>query len=142
MSKIEINEKNPEILLAVYGTLRVNFGNWAHILQNKSEHLGTIKTEPNFTMWGKDYGFPIVTRNGNTSIECDIIKVRVNGVLERVHQLEGCTGIIGHPSNWYDITPIETEFGTAYMYVQDEKENVHRMGLIKSGNWKNKSLEE
>lgn len=138
--KIEINKENPEVLLAVYGTLRVGYGNYLRLLQNKSEYLGTTQTAPEYTMWGKNNGFPIVTRNGNTSIQCDIIKVRVGGVLDNIHSLEGCTGIPGHASNWYDIQPIETEYGTAYMYVQDGE--FPDMGKIHSGNWKNKNLQD
>lgn len=138
-NKVEINQENPEILLAVYGTLRVSYQNYDRFLKNKSVYLGTIRTAPKFTMWGKNMYFPIVTTNGDTSIECDIIKIRVNGVLQKIHDLEGCTGIPNHSKNWYNIMPMETEFGTAYMYVQEGE--FPEMGIISSGNWKNKNLE-
>lgn len=139
MQKIEINASNPEVKLCVYGTLREGHGNWRHLLENRSEYLGTIKTEPKYTMWGALSGFPIVTINGETSIECDIIKIKVDGVLQRVFDLEGFSGIIGHPSNWYDVEELDLpNYGKCYMFVQ--KGEFPNLGIIKSGNWKTKNI--
>lgn len=133
--KIEINNKNPYINLLVYGTLRVGHGNWTYLLENRSKHLGTIKTTPEYTMYNAG-GFPIVSKNGNTSIECDVIQVQVQGVLDRIFQLEGFTGEIGNPRNWYDVEKIEhPEYGTCYMFVQNN-ENLDNLKVISSGNWK------
>jgi len=135
--RIEINEEVPYVLIAVYGTLRKDNRNH-YILDNKSELLGTTKTEPKFSMFGKRTTFPIVTPNGNTAIEVEVYKIRNNAVLQRLHKLEGFTGEPGHKDNWYEIMEIETEYGPAYMYIQDDI--FDEEGLVKSGNWNNRFL--
>lgn len=133
---IKINAENPRVLLCVYGTLREGRGNWHHFLKNRSTHLGTFKTEPIFTMYGKRAGFPIVVDEGTTRIECDVFEVTNDATLQNIHQLEGCTGIPGHSRNWYDIMEIDTPFGKAYMYVQHE--HLSQESIIESGNWNNR----
>lgn len=133
---VEINNENKEVLLAVYGTLRRGQGNWDYLLNGNSEFVGTTTTPPEYTMYGKRSGFPIVAKKGNTSIEIDVFKVTNNEVLRRVHGLESCSGIPGDPRNWYDIQPIETEFGKAYIYLQNNYENP--TNIIESGNWLNR----
>jgi len=137
-SKVEINEKNPFVLVCVYGTLRKGEGNH-RILENNSELLGTYKSEPTFTMYGRRRGFPIVVPKGDTSIEYEVYKVTDPTTVKRLHSLEGCTGIPGHADNWYDIMPMETPHGKGYIYVHHthkEDEN----SVIKTGNWKHKSI--
>lgn len=134
--RIEINDKRKEILLCTYGTLRLGHGNYHAYLEGASEHLGTFQTEPKFTMYGKNAGFPVVVDRGSTSIEYDLFRVTDNSVLRGVHGLEGFRGIKGDPSNWYDITEIETPFGTAYMYVMHK--DLRPDSIIESGNWNNR----
>lgn len=137
-NRIEINEERKDILLVAYGTLRLFRSNYSNFLENKSEFLGTFKSEPRYTMYGKQRHFPIVVDDGNTSIEYDVFRIQQDTILEKIHKLEGCTGYPGHPDNWYDIVEIETPVGTAYMYVM----HGHPQGeeIIKSGNWNNKHL--
>jgi gamma-glutamylcyclotransferase (GGCT)/AIG2-like uncharacterized protein YtfP len=130
--RIEINEENPKVLLLCYGTLLSGYGN-NRLLKGKSTLLGEHITEPNFTMYTTG-GFPIVSPNGNTAIHGEVYEVTDNNVLQSVHNLEGFGGIMNHPRNWYDVMPVETEFGTAYMYVQPNFSNNH---IIESGNWNN-----
>lgn len=135
--KIEINSETPKVYIATYGTLRLNEGNWAYRLKDKSKFVGTFKTEARFTMTGKQSGFPIVYDNGDTAIEYDLFEITDNSVLSGCHSLEGCTGIPGNPNNWYDIMAIENEtYGTCYMYVQHGAFNP--ASVIKSGNWHEK----
>jgi gamma-glutamylcyclotransferase (GGCT)/AIG2-like uncharacterized protein YtfP len=133
MNKIEINEQNPSVLVCCYGTLRVGHGNYRSLLKGVSKFLGTYKTEPAFTMYGKTAGFPIVQPKGSTAIEYDLFEVDDDTVLQRLHRLEGCTGIIGHERNWYDLMEISTPKGKAYMYVQDRDRSEE--SIIESGNW-------
>lgn len=130
--RIEINEEHPTRLVAVYGTLREGHGNWAAILKGNAKLLGTYTSEPKYTMYSAG-GFPIVCDNGTGTIVYEVYEVDSNAVMRRLHSLEGCTGIPGHENNWYDIQPIETPHGTAYMYVQHEAGE--RMSIIKNGNW-------
>lgn len=135
--EIKIDKDNESILIGTYGTLRVGHGNWSRLLKDQAEFLGTFKTEPKFTMSGKNSGFPIVFREGGTAIEYDLFKVTKASVLKNLHALEGCSGKIGHPSNWYDLEELENEkHGTFYIYAQNgsaKKENI-----IESGNWNNR----
>lgn len=131
---IEINEENPYVMIAAYGTLRKSCGNYRAILEGNSEYLGTYLTDKSYTMYGLHNGFPIVCDHGDTAIEYDLFRVTDPQVLRRVHSLEGCTGIPGHSRNWYDIQAIENEdHGTAYMYVQHQE--FEKDNIIESGNW-------
>ena len=131
--RVEINENNPFVLLVVYGTLRLNQGNWEHFLENRSEYLGTFKTEPKYTMYSAG-GFPIVTTEGNTAITCDVFKVINPRVLARIHGLEGFKGCIGDVGNWYDCQPIDTPYGKGYMYVQPTYHQSAKY-VIHNGDW-------
>lgn len=132
--RVEINEQNPSILLVVYGTLRLNQGNWNHFLKNKSTYVGTFKTEPKYTMYGLKSGFPIVVPNGETSITCDVFSVNNPRVVASIHGLEGFRGCIGDASNWYDCQPIDTPFGKGYIYIQPNF-TADRGHIIKNGDW-------
>lgn len=129
--RIEINAETPIQKIAVYGTLREGWGNGERLLKGQGKFLGIHNTEPNYTMYTTG-GFPIVSPKGNTSIEIEVYEIADNDVLRRIHALEGCTGIVGDPQNWYDLMPIETPFGEAYMYVQP---NYKSNRVIESGNW-------
>lgn len=134
MKKIEINEQNPSIKIAVYGTLLSGYGNHAYYLKNKSTFIGNHMTEPKYTMYNTG-GFPIVSPKGSTPIECEIYEIRQQGVLERVHSLEGFRGIIDDPNNWYNMKKIDTPYGEAYMYVQEKETN---LPIVKSGKWRSR----
>lgn len=127
--RIEITSLNPEVLLACYGTLRLYEPNYNRLLKGCSEYLGTFETDPIFTMTTRG-GFPIVYSNGNTAITYDLFKIENNDVLQRIHSLEGCTGIPGDDRNWYDIVEIGKN---TYMYVQHGEFDKNL--VIESGNW-------
>lgn len=137
---IQINDENPYVLLCAYGTLRDGKGNWSYLLKGNSELLGTFKTSPNFTMFGKNAGFPVLVDKGGTAIECDVFKISSNDVLKRVHSLEGCTGIPGHKDNWYDVQYIDTPYGKGIIYIQHDLERFNEEGIIKSGNWNTRNI--
>lgn len=138
---VEINKENPYVLICVYGTLRKGEGNYRRILENTdSEHLGTYRSEKNFTMYGRKSGFPIITE-GSSSIVYEVFKVKDQNVLNRLHSLEGCSGIPGHKDNWYDIVPIETPHGQGWIYLQHGyKPYAGDISIIPTGDWKNKSI--
>ena len=138
-NRIEINETNPEALICVYGTLRKGNGNYQAILAGKSEYLGTYQTSPNYTMFGRNAGFPIVTTDGDQAITYEVHRVTTPAVLERVHNLEGCTGIPGDPKHWYDIIPVETPHGVGHMYVMHNNNVRNSASIIKTGDWSDKN---
>lgn len=148
LPRVEINEKVPYVLICVYGTLRMGEGNYKRFLQHtNSEYLGTFNSEPRFTMYGRRAGFPILTDKGTTSIVYEVFKVKDPVVLERLHDLEGCSGTPKDPESWYDITSIDVPTGKdgemeqAWIYLQHSLEEV--VGIyepIVSGDWKHKSV--
>ena len=97
-------------LFLVYGTLKAGFGN--HRLLAKSEFVAKVTTKPDFTMVSLG-GFPGVIEGGDTPILGELYKVppecHVN--LDRLE---------GYP-DFYGKTEVETEHGSATMYVLDEK---------------------
>lgn len=129
------NKEFKPVLTGVYGTLRVGQRNhYGRLDQPGVKFIGTTKTEPTFTMYGKGQGFPVVKRSGETSLTLEVYEVSNPQVMQRLNSLEGCTGITGDPKNWYDIVPIQTEFGEAMIYVQDNY-NGNPNSIIKSGDW-------
>jgi gamma-glutamylcyclotransferase (GGCT)/AIG2-like uncharacterized protein YtfP len=138
--RVEITEQTPEVLMCVYGTLRQGEGNWGRHLRNtNSEYLGTYKTEPKFTLYGRRMPFPSLAPHGNTSVVYEVFKVKDKRVLEGLHNLEGCTGVPGHNDNWYDIIPIETPHGQGWIYVHHAERESPEVVIV-SGDWKNKSV--
>jgi len=140
--RVEINAETPEVLICVYGTLRKGEGNH-RLLEGKAERLGTFKSDPNFTMWGRRAGYPVLSK-GDSSIVFEVYKIKDAKVLENLHNLESCTGIPGDEDNWYDIMPMKVPTGPegawqdAWIYIQhDFKSDI--LHVIPSGNWKNKS---
>lgn len=137
----EQTERQPIALIAAYGTLRVGQGNWRYILKDRSTLLGTYKTEPKFTMYGRNSGFPVVVDRpfnentpATTEIEYDLFAVYDKDVLESVDSLEGCH----YPPNdvrnrFYDCTFIKTPHGEAKMYVMHQHRD--NGNIIKNGNW-------
>jgi len=134
-NRVEINENNPKVYLAVYGTLRTGRGNWDHFLKNKSKFLGTYQTAPSYTMHTNG-SYPIVVDKGETPITYELMEVEEANVVERIHGLEGCTsGIPGNPKNWYDIKRIHNDEHPdkeIYMYMMHEHPNLK---IIESGNF-------
>lgn len=132
------NQEMKPVLISVYGTLRSGCGNHQGRLDQPGvKFIGTTKTEPKFTMYGKNAGFPVVKREGQTSLTLEVYEVSSPQVMSKLNSLEGCTGITDHPSNWYNIVPIETEFGQAMIYVQDTY-NGSKESIIESGDWMNR----
>lgn len=129
-----VAKMKPVALIATYGTLRNNEGNWRYLLKGKSDLLGTYKTEAAYTMYGKRSGYPVVVDKGNTEIEYDLFAVYEEEVLKDVDSLEGCHYPPNHPNNhFYDCTFIETPHGKAKMYIMHNEMNED--SIIHSGNW-------
>lgn len=125
------SQKRQSAIFAVYGTLKAAYGN--HRLLRTAESLGTFKTEPVYTLF--DGGFPIVEREGSTSIHCELYKTEDPAVIQNVFGLEGCSSQTkGNPNNWYDIDEIDTPHGKAIIFVMD-KGISQRSRIVKSGNW-------
>ena len=137
---VAITKDTPHVLVCVYGTLRAGQGNYNYLLKGKAECLGTFKSEPKFTMYGRRAGFPSLVPKGNTSIEYEVYKVTEQKVLSSLHSLEGCSGIPGDPSNrFYDIMPMETPVGSGWIYIRNDYDGGED-SIIKTGNWLNKSI--
>lgn len=134
VKRIEINAETPSVLICTYGTLRKGRTNFMRFLENRCNYLGTYSTERKYTMYNMGM-YPIVVDKGNSSIVYDLFEIRSRHVLENIHHLEGCTGIPGHPDNWYDIQKIVTPHGIAYMYLQHEEPNAVRYNIITQGDW-------
>jgi gamma-glutamylcyclotransferase (GGCT)/AIG2-like uncharacterized protein YtfP len=128
-TEVDMSNKLP-IIFCVYGTLKRKHGN--NILLKGSEFLGEFKTNEEYTLY--DGGFPIVCRDGETSIHCELFKTNDEYVVRRVFSLEGCSMIQNHPNSWYDYDLIQTPFGEAVMFVMNEGTH-SRTNIIKSGKW-------
>lgn len=115
-------------LIATYGTLRLNQGNYNWLLKD-AKHLGTTITVPEFELYSLG-GFPGVKENGNTSIVVDIFEVN-DYEAARVDQLEGYKE--GVKPTFYDKIEIDTPYGKAGMYIYMGK--VHEENKIQSGDW-------
>lgn len=129
----------PEVdqLVFTYGTLKQGFGNYMHCIKpfieaGEAEFIESIKTKPNFTMISMGY-FPGVICKGNTSITGDLFRMKSAAGIRRLNALEGHYGK-DDPSNFYNVTEIETEHGPAIMYVLDES-YLRRSEPITSGIW-------
>ena len=137
--KIEINSLRTSVLVATYGTLRLNQGNWSYLLKDKSEWLGTYQTEPIFTMQGRHSGFPIVFRGGETRITYDLFRITDSRVLESCHRLEGSSGIVDDENGWYKLTRLyNEEYGESFMYTQIGIPS--KASVIESGDWEDKNI--
>lgn len=117
-------------LYAVYGTLRQGFGN-NRLLQNQySKYLGTQTLFAPFRMVSMG-GFPgmIATDMAHChNITIEVFSVSSPDVEQNLDWLEGYPG-------WYDKQTIETQWGTAFIYTQTEKQVGHRPS-VESGDWK------
>lgn len=137
IKRVQIDKDTLSVLICVYGTLRRGHGNYRGLLEGRGEYLGTYRSDPKYTMYGRHAGFPVLAPHGSTSIEYEVFKITNSSVLERLHGLEGCTGTPGHRENWYDIAPIKTPHGDAWIYVQDVKRGED--SIIASGNWNDRN---
>lgn len=139
-ARVEVNTENPSVLICVYGTLRAGQGNHNFILKGNAKCLGTFKSEPTFTMYGRRAGFPSLVPKGSTSIEYEVYEVTDQRTMERLHGLEGCNGIPGSPHNkFYDIMPMKTPVGDGWIYIRNGYDGGED-SIIKTGNWLNKSI--
>lgn len=118
-----------QIQIAVYGTLKKGHGNHEYLLKD-AEYVGSCKTKPNFTMYSLG-GYPAVVPEGDTPITVEVYKVDKT-TEEAVNQLEGFSGSKESPANWYDRMSVETDFGSAEMYIFHQPPNHN---VVKDGNW-------
>lgn len=126
-------------LICVYGTLRMGQRNYyGRLDRHDVESLGTYKTKPEFTLYGKNAGFPILVNKGNTSVTYELYSINDKVTMQKINSLEGCTGIPGDPNNWYDLMSIETPKGEAYIYIQNKYKG-HKESIITSGDWLNQN---
>ena len=125
------------VLYCTYGTLRLDHGNCKRILQGREgvEHLGTIETPANYTMYSMG-GFPGVAEGGQTPIVVDVFKVKNEAVMRNVNGLEGYSGVRNDERNWYDTCDVQTEWGVANMFTMNELNNEgNRRSIITTGDW-------
>ena len=124
-----------EKLVFTYGTLCKGFGNHSVIQHSTTELLGEAKTSAKYTLM--DGGFPIVERGGETSVKGQVFKVKNPDTLKRVYSLEGYSGTPSNEGgdNWYDIDTVETEWGTAEIFVMNQNAS-GRNNVIEHGDWR------
>lgn len=119
------------ILIAVYGTLRLGHGNYEYFLKaNNAIYLGEFQTEPKYTMYSIFDGYPALVKNGKTSIVMNVFRVDEK-TLSSVDGLEGYSE--GRKDNHYDRIKINTPWGEAYCYIYDEAPE--DCSIIESGDW-------
>jgi len=121
-------------LIATYGTLRQGQSN--HYIMGDAKLLGVTNTTAKYTMYGKTKFFPIVRREGNTSIQIEVYEVTNENTIQNIYSLEGYKGVQGSSRNWYDVDIVDTEFGKAEMFVMDN--NNSNSDIIENGNWLNR----
>ena len=116
-------------LYAVYGSLRASMGN--HRIISGATYLGTVNSEPKYTM--HSYGsFPALIDNGDTSVILEVYEVEDEGMKRSLDNLEGYSGK-DNPHNFYNRVEIDTEFGSTFLYLINEK---HPNGeVVTSGDW-------
>lgn len=129
-------QEDGSVLYAVYGTLRQGYGNNRLLRQPGVEYLGQHITEPKFTMFGKNAWFPYVAPNGQTPIVTEIYRVTDQEVVENVNGLEGYSGIRDSSRNWYNTCDVETEWGTANMFIMEKSTGYDEKSIITTGDWK------
>ena len=131
MNKTTNLEEN-KMLLFSYGTLCKGYGNYDYILKGNSEFLGVFQTKPEYTLF--DGGFPIVEREGETSIKGELHYVEDLNTINRTFSLEGCSKEQYNPQSWYDYDLIDTPYGKAVMFVMNKNKS-GRSKVITTGKW-------
>lgn len=113
---------------AVYGTLRLNQGNYYNILHNAKgvKYLETKRID-GYDMFSIG-GFPGVIR-GEGSIVVDVFQVDNPLIESRLDSLEGYDPIMGAEGSWYDKQ--QTDDGEWIYIWQEERHN----GKISHGDW-------
>lgn len=122
-------------LVAVYGTLKSAYSNHRYIADPTTKFVDVIQTAPNYTLY--DGGYPIVERDGETAITCELYEVNKEEVLQQVYNLEGYSGTPGKHNGFYDVDVIDTPYGKAEMFVMS-KGHGGRSTIVKSGVWQRK----
>lgn len=114
--------------VAVYGSLRMGFGN--HRRLEGATYLGTTTTTEPFSMYSLG-GFPKV----NLKVAVCPIVVEVYecdaDVLRSLDYLEGYRG--PNHDNFYDRSEVETGLGAALIYHIDSDADIGN--LVKNGDW-------
>jgi gamma-glutamylcyclotransferase (GGCT)/AIG2-like uncharacterized protein YtfP len=124
-------------LLAVYGTLKRGYGNHQALIRDW-DYVGTTRIK-GFNMY--QMGFPMIF-HGDREITIEVYKIPdVPGALRRVDQLEGYNEN-SQNNNFYLREEVETEFGTAFIYVGARSERESNLPLIENGIWGYKSFDQ
>jgi len=120
-------ELNNKILIAAYGTLRLNYGNSRLVnIPGETKWLGTGKTVEKYQM--RASGIPYVNKTPNTQIVVDIWEIDKDRHLPLVDRLEG------HPE-WYCREEIDIELNgniiKAWLYFMENSGST----IIESGDY-------
>lgn len=117
-----------------YGTLCRNFGNSRLFNNSESKWIKEFQTEPKYTCYAG--GFPIVEREGNTSIKGEIWETTSEEVAKSVFRLEGCDFYNReNPNNWYSYDLIDTPEGEAVIFCMN-KGRSGRTRVVTTGDWR------
>ena len=105
----EVREK-----VFVYGSLKMDFGNYPVMQGAGGRFLGLGKTKPNYTLVNMGY-FPAVLGWGTTAVK---------GQVFEVDSLDNLDSLEGHP-HFYKRERVHMEgYGLVWMYVLNEEEGV------------------
>ena len=119
--------------VAVYGTLRLNQGNWSWALAHKP-HVGTHRLD-GFELYSGP-GFPYAAKKEGSQITVDLFGEIDAETLQRLDGLEGHWSA-GDPRNHYDRGVVKVDGVEAFIYFVDREEVKHSC-LITSGDWLNR----
>lgn len=115
-------QSKPQIVVAVYGTLKRGFGN--HRLLEKSAFLKESKLKGTMYSLGP---FPALSLHGNTDVHVEMYEID-EPTLQSLDRLEG------HPS-FYQRQKVHAGGLDAWVYTMDHDQELSNMPIVKSGNW-------
>lgn len=119
------------MLIAVYGSLRKDLGNY-HAHLKSSKYIGVFETNPIYTL--KSLGsFPALIKDGSTSIVMEVFRVD-DETMTSIDRLEGYQKNGG--SNHYEKETIKTPYGDAFIYFYGDPERIKDAPVVLSGDWK------
>lgn len=126
-----------DFFLFVYGTLRAGGGN-EHLLEGRSEHMGTVRTRDSYTMFTDNLDFcPYLTDLDLGNLE----PTKITGELYRLpySTLQDIDALEGHP-DWYKRREVVLEGGqVAWAYFLTDgcfqQMRQHTLYYLPSGNW-------
>lgn len=111
-------------MVAAYGTLRVDQGNYNWALKNKSDYLGQDRIKDFDLIAGTGFPYAVENNDSEGNILLDVFMVDAN-VMKSLDSLEG------YPS-FYNRKQVSTKFGKAWVYFYNRAKGGE---IIANGDW-------